>query len=115
MSSVLLVVLMSLATYRVTRLVTTDTIFDKPREAVRWFFEGRFLRKQPDDKRQELALSDDWHSKLAYFVGCPWCVSLWVGGLITLATMLVADVPYPPLVWPATSAVTGLLASWEGD
>lgn len=115
MSDVLLVVLMSLATYRATRLVTTDAIFDQPRDAVRWFFEGRFMRRQTEDKLREVADSDEWHSKLAYFIGCPWCVSLWVGGLLTLATMLIVDVPYPLLVWPATSTVTGLLASWEGD
>lgn len=115
MSDVLLVALVCLATYRVTRLITADAIFDRPRDAVRWFFEGRYIRRQSEERQRELGQSDDWHSKLAYFVGCPWCVSLWVGGLITLATMLVVAVPYPLLVWPATSAVTGLLASWEGD
>lgn len=115
MSDVLLVVLLSLVTHRATRLVTTDTIFDRPRDAVRWFFEGRYLRRQSEERQRELGESDDWHSKLAYFVGCPWCVSLWVGGFVTLATMLVVDVPYPWLVWPATSSITGLLASWEGD
>lgn len=115
MNDALLVVLMSLTTYRGTRLATTDTIFDRPRDAVRWFFENRFMRKQSEEKIRELGDSDEWHSKLAYFVGCPWCASIWVGGLVTLATMLTVGVPYPLLVWPATSAVTGLLASWEGD
>ena len=81
---VLAIVLGMLAVWRVARLVTADLIFDPVR---RW--AGR--------------TDDEGHSgrpSLAYFVECPWCVSIWVG----LPMMTVA------VLWPDNRAVLAVLA-----
>lgn len=52
-----------LAVARVTRLLTTDYLLDTPR---RWV-----QRHAPE--------------KIAYLVGCPWCVGVWVSTLVVVA------------------------------
>lgn len=76
----------ALAVFRLTRLVTTDTILDRPREAVRKERPGLFL-----------------------FLTCPWCVGMW------LAAGVVLVAPHVRLWRPlrqvlALSAIAGLLA-----
>lgn len=63
------------ATMRVTRLVTKDYLTEDPRKWVQ--------RNAPE--------------KVAYLVGCPWCTSFWVGGVIAIATTR----------WPRSRFVTG--------
>jgi hypothetical protein len=50
------------ATYRLTKLVMDDKITEDLRMAI--------YEKFPRD------------SKIAYFIGCPWCVSIWAGAVI---------------------------------
>ncbi|MDF2711082.1 MAG: Protein of uncharacterized function [Nonomuraea muscovyensis] len=91
------VLVMALATARVTRLITRDRILDAPRRAV--------LRALPDDHL------------LAYLVVCDWCVSVYTG---TLAAVGGAWAGWWPWTWApalalAFSYVTGWLASREGE
>lgn len=56
-----------LATFRVTRLVTTDKVFDRPR-TVLW----------------------DWLADRGWWwpldlLGCDWCVSVWIAAGVTVA------------------------------
>jgi hypothetical protein len=60
----LLVLLAVLTTARITRLINADAILDRPRAWVQ-------------------AHAGD---TLTYFVQCPWCVSIWVGGGVAAAT-----------------------------
>lgn len=53
----LLIVLTVLATARLTHLITTDTVMDRPRA---------WLQSHAGDS-------------IAYLVGCPWCLSMWLG------------------------------------
>ena len=55
------------ATARLARLVTQDTIFENQRLA--------YVRK----------MDADGHPKLAELAVCPWCVSVWIGGVVALA------------------------------
>lgn len=88
MNLVLLLVFF-LATYRLTRLVIEDEIFDTPRD---WLYSK--VRSG---------------GKLEYLLGCEWCVSFWVA--IPLAIlyiflptgMMVVGLPL------AGSAITGLI------
>lgn len=118
----LLVVLTCLATYRVTRLLVVDKITEGPRTTLyTWLCTRHMSRDTPDYMRERVALlSNIAHGVtkeplLAYLITCVWCSSVWVGGLIVLAVGLTTDLPYPLLVWPVASAVTGFLASKEGD
>lgn len=92
---VLLVVLVVLATYRVTRLFVADSF--PPVQAAR-------------DRLQARYGVDSWQ---AYLAECPWCVSVYVGGVFTLAAVVFArhGLVAPLLVWPTASALTGLIAA----
>lgn len=92
--------LYALAVFRLTRLLVKDKITEAARFA--------FVRSRPSDE-------DIW----AYFVMCPWCVSVWVslvaapvtwwfGGLD--AAPVSAWLSVPALVL-AYSAVTGILSN----
>lgn len=106
----LLVLLLCLTTYRVTRLVASDAF--PPVAAAR----RRLTRGRPAGHWLRYALGDDSH------FGCPWCVSVWVGGALVLVLALYVALtlhqswwPWPVwlLIWGATSAVTGTLADRE--
>jgi hypothetical protein len=57
----------ALATYRITRLLVTDGICDRPREAVL----ARLRERE--------------HTKLVELVECPWCTGFWVAGAVVVA------------------------------
>lgn len=84
-------VLVSLATFRATWFVTVDDF--PPMKLFRESVERRFGER----------------SSLTYLVTCLWCVSVWLGGFITILTDLFVSVPLPALVWATSSAVTGIL------
>jgi hypothetical protein len=87
------IVILGLATYRITRLFTRDTILEKFRE---WWW-----KKFPPEK-----------SPIGYLLTCEWCLSFWVASLvygcyiINTATVFVAA-PF------ALSAFAGLLTAYE--
>lgn len=87
-------VLGALAVHRLTRLVVDDKITEPLRERV-------------------TGAGDDEPEGLAYFVTCPWCVSMWVaGGWLALRTIAPRTARALGTVL-ASSSVAGLLASWE--
>lgn len=119
----LVVVLIALATFRLTRLVVKDTIpaVKVPRDAIvnwldpddAWKIEwlaSRELAGKPylDPPSGHLGAVG---KSLAYLLSCPWCMSVWVGAAVTYATNLWVSVPMPWLTWAAACAVTGLLAN----
>ncbi|HEX5705605.1 MAG TPA: DUF1360 domain-containing protein [Pyrinomonadaceae bacterium] len=62
-------VIMTLAVARLTRLITTDVLFEVPR--------GWFVRKliEHDGPPSEI------RAKLAYLIVCDWCASVYVGAV----------------------------------
>lgn len=88
-----MLVILSLAVYRVTRLIVFDTLPLVARP-VAW------LQRQVWNR-----FGEDW----AHGFDCVWCVSIWVGGLLTLVVSTTIELPVPWLVWPATSVVAGFL------
>lgn len=111
----LLMVLIFLATHRVSRLLTRDEIplVKVPRDALITFFDPTpqdvAAGRASSRKRSRAEMS------IAYLLTCDWCMSTHVGGWIVLATALTIGLPAPLLVWAAASTVTGLIASWEGE
>jgi drug/metabolite transporter (DMT)-like permease len=94
----LVFLVLALAVARVTRLVTTDEVTLPLRTWV--------IRKWGED------------GKAAYFIFCPWCVSIWVSMLLIPPTFLTPHEPgWVEQVWlallaiGATSHLTGLIAS----
>lgn len=97
MDQVFLFVILVLASYRLTRLITTD---EWPPS--RWFRDKVVARYGPQ-------------STPAYLVTCPWCMGAWVAALVVLATSLWRPVPLPVLWWAAISSLVGLMAEWWED
>jgi hypothetical protein len=90
--TVLAVIIVALAAYRITRLIVTDAILDAPRN---WLFT---------------------HSptKIAELLDCPHCVGVWVGG-VAAVFYLVARVVTVWLALPfAFAAVVSLVAALDG-
>jgi hypothetical protein len=125
----LLAVLTCLAVYRVTRLLVEDKLLEWPRLRVyAWLCTRDTPRSEFAETANPTQSYLEWRVArmsniasgatreplMAYMLTCPWCVSMWLGGLVVLLEVLFGvHVPYPLLLWPATSAVTGLLASRE--
>lgn len=84
-------ILLSLATYRLARLFTIDTIFDSLRQAI-------WRRKGPE-------------TLTGYLFTCVWCMSIWFGSLLTIwytidtATAVIFSLPL------ALSAVAGIITA----
>lgn len=95
--SPLLLAVYVLATARITRLISEDRIFDKPRNAI--------LARLPDN------------SSLAYGLVCTWCVSIWVAFPVATAAYWLGEHPvlFVPALALAFSHLTGLLGLIEGD
>lgn len=92
----LTVLLVVLATYRVTHLLTTDAF--------------------PPIEDMRARITDRWGdgSWQSYLSECAWCVSVYVGAGIVGASLLAGvDLVAPVWVWLTASAVTGLIATVE--
>lgn len=105
MEALLAVSLIVLATHRLTVLVVEDKIpwVARPREWMQLRFE------QAAEARTGTVTSEEWQSAVAYMLSCLWCMSIWLGGAVTLVTAQITDVPLPVLVWLTASSVTALL------
>lgn len=127
MSTPLLLLVMALATYRITRLATRDTfppalwVRDRLSGGWREMTEPELatLTKGPDVREidgvmnryvRRVSWSPYW---LAELVSCPWCASGWISLVVTAATAFTVGVPAPVLVWPAVWAVGALIAAQE--
>ena len=84
---------LGLATYRITRLFTRDTILNAPR--------NRFWDRYPPES-----------SKLGYLLTCEWCLSVWVASLLFVSAMI-STVTVLVVAPFALSAIAGLLTAYE--
>lgn len=82
--------ILALATFRLSRLFTRDFIFEPLREAI-W-------KKFPP------------HTQLGYLFTCNWCMSIWFASLITICYTIVPAVTIVPCLVLALSAVAGLIS-----
>lgn len=131
MSVWLLLVVMSLATYRGTRLVVKDdfppVLWARDRVAGGWrpltpgewktvWAPGKtpFPVQEIDGETCRYIVRWSWVPQwLADLVSCPWCASGWLSLAVTALTASTVGVPAPVLVWGAVWAVSSLLASRE--
>ena len=138
METWLLLLVMSLAVYRLTRLVVADTfppvLWLRDRLAGGWrpltlaehelyvsasesaeALMGDAWYYDPDDELgqrhvRRASWSPHW---LADLLSCPWCASGWVALGVTAGTWAVVGLPVPLLVWLAVWAMGALLAGQE--
>lgn len=76
------------ATYRLTKLVMEDKIAED--------FRDYIYEKFPRD------------SKISYFIGCPWCVSIWAAAVIVVVRKLSPEAADAVSTILAASAATGV-------
>lgn len=110
----------ALAAYRLTRLVTADSITQAPRDALieaTYTAAGRAedMRSGADAQGwQGVAEADPDVPKLAELVTCRWCAGMWVSlGIVLVARRFRW---WPPIAQAlAMSAAAALLAQLEDD
>lgn len=95
MTDALVFVLISLASYRLFRLVALDTL--PPLARLRTWGEVKITAH----------FSDAW----ADGITCPWCAGAWTTAIVVVVTDLFASVPLPGLQWAAAGTVVGLIGS----
>lgn len=83
--------LLVLASYRVTRLITTDAILESVREKI-W-------------KRYPPA------SGVGYLITCNWCTGFWVSLAFVVGYILVPDAVFVVSLVLSTSALVGIISS----
>lgn len=114
-----LLVLLPLATHRITRFVTRDKfpLMHYPREAfvARWGVgtdvRDRELRRIGFTGRK----TNVFMSSLAYLWECDWCTSVWVAAGLSVLTWNYLETMTWVMAALAASDVTGLLAQREPD
>jgi hypothetical protein len=122
----LLLIIASLATYRLTRLVVKDdfppVLWLRDRLAGGWRPMtsqelSRGIPSDPDHQDIE-GVASVWARRwpwvpqwLADLVSCSWCASGWVSLAVILAVAFTVGVPAPVLVWPAVWAAGALIAA----
>lgn len=111
----LLIALFLLAVFRVTRFIGSDTF--PPIAWLRW----RLVRNHLDAKAPEWGGDHAQIHWLRYLIGdnvnggCPWCISIYVGGAGSALLWFGTHWHWWLLVilWLASSAVTGFLSQLE--
>lgn len=109
MHDLVLFVLLALACYRVTRLITTDKITEPIFDRLRFGLERRWYEKHDGGS------DTHFNSKLAFMLSCPWCIGFWVSGAGTLLVSLAYGLDYPILTWFALSTVVGFLGRFDSE
>ena len=114
----LLLVLMSVAVYRITRLITTDTfppiLWVRDRVAGGWRDAEEYEKPTevidgvPSVYNKRVRWSPNW---LAELITCPWCTSAYVSAGVTAAVWATTGLPLPVLVWFAVWGAGALIAA----
>nr|AMP54266.1 protein of unknown function (DUF1360) [uncultured bacterium]AMP54290.1 protein of unknown function (DUF1360) [uncultured bacterium]AMP54366.1 protein of unknown function (DUF1360) [uncultured bacterium]AMP54405.1 protein of unknown function (DUF1360) [uncultured bacterium] len=99
------------AVHRITRFITTDYLTENIRVPIQDFFEARY------EKRTGESSDDTYLSKIAYLLGCMWCMSIWVAALTIVIVCAIGDIDITvieSILWALTaSTITGLLSNAE--
>lgn len=107
-------ILTGLAAYRLTRMVTTDTIFDRPRIWV-------FRRFPPPGSWQTVGKAGGFLEQprpphwLGKLLSCSWCAGFWVAGALVLAEDHWPAETHTAIGWLAAATIVGLVAGTVGD
>lgn len=118
MNDLVLVVLLGLASYRVSRLVVEDQITEPLFGRVRDRLESLWIRRNTEPGTPEelrAVQSELYNSRLSYMLSCYWCLGFWVSGAITVIVSLAHGLDYPVMSWLAASTMTGIIGSRYSD
>lgn len=123
MNTWLLLFLLSLSTYRLTRLIVEDTflpvLWARDRLVGGWrevtmkereqgISDGKDENEEPLKFNTPVPWSPYWLREL---LSCPWCASGWLALVLVLVCLSFVSVPLPALFWLASWGLGALLAS----
>jgi hypothetical protein len=94
MTEPLIFIIAGLAVYRVSRFITTDTLFNPIRD--------RIWKRFPPET-----------SKFGYWFTCTWCTSIWVASLSEISRIINPSITLGIQTVFALSALAGLLTAYE--
>jgi Protein of unknown function (DUF1360) len=99
-----------LAVFRLTRLISIDTIMERPRKrlldtATRIAFEDA-----TSNHNRPTPITTNVFGKAWEMITCPWCLSVWLAVPVVAFTKLIPGVWLYPALALALTAVTGLLS-----
>jgi hypothetical protein len=106
-------ILLALATYRLTRLVTTDELLAGWRENLVYRFPPHVEPMRDPTGADIPGSAQQVPSRVVVLVHCDWCVSIWSALALTIAAHfagLLDRWQLAPFVWLAASTAAGLLA-----
>lgn len=85
-------IILALAAFRLTHLITTDAIADNFRQ---WVWKK-------------------WSpmSKIGYLITCNWCTGFWVSVFLVVSASVLPQVTFVVSLMLAISATIGLLSAW---
>ena len=104
---------MIVAIWRATRLLVVDEW--PPVRAVRDWFIRTFAQVDADGNMVGGRHLGGIGHAIAYIWTCPWCMSVYVGGLVWWAADWRLSVPYPWLIVAAGSGLSGIMAWFESE
>jgi len=135
MHMTLTLVVLVLASYRLTRLVVRDTfppvLWLRDRLAGGWRpltdleqHTLHTLRGSPKHAELKTVWAVDGEQRYVYrwkyspfwlaeLITCPWCASAYVSGAVVAGTWWTVGLPVPVLLWPAVWGGAALIASQE--
>jgi hypothetical protein len=90
--SAVTLVILALAAYRLTHLVTTDAIADG--------FRTRVWKKFPPT------------TKIGYLITCNWCTGFWASIFVVIFWLTLPQAAFVVSLVLAISALVGLLSAW---
>ncbi len=94
-------ILLSLAAFRTWRLVSEDTILERPR---------RYVTGLPQKWKEGDSLPDAYREYISIFIECPWCAGFWISLLWWGAFQLWEHATVVVAVPLAISALVALIA-----
>lgn len=111
----LVLVVLGLGTYRVTRLITTDTVTAPLRYALARRFPGGTRPLVRPETGKDIPETGEVHFHwVVELIYCDWCVSVWVAAVLVLAahfTGLIGPWRWAGLAWPAVATLSGLVTN----
>lgn len=113
--------IVALGVYSITRLITIDSIADRPRE---WIFDrfppaNRTMKKRPNpDRCTFIVTGDHYYVTEGHWLGellsCPWCSGFWVS-LVVFGAFIAWPVATTFLLVPlALRVIPGMIESAIG-
>lgn len=112
----LVLVVLSLATYRVTRAIAVDEVAEPLRMALARRFPPSTYPLQRRETGHEIpetaTVVPSWPVRLVY---CEWCLSVWVSAALVLGAHyagLVGPWRWVGFAWPAVAALSGAVTNW---